>query len=145
MPIFSIKAAPRSVTASCAEARGSFAAKASDAKMASEAQRKHLRQVRPYIGAASPHGQVIHGYSIAFGARPGIAGAFLQLSQTLRPRAKPTKPPMPVPASGASNPVLAAMALATHRSNFILMDALQSPAGSTGSMATAIFRKTPSR
>lgn len=107
-----------------AEARGSFAAKASDAKMAAEAQRKYLRQVRPYIGAASPHGQVIHGYSIAFGARPGIAGAFLRLSQTLRPKAKPTKPPAPARASGASQPVPVAMALATHRSNFILMDAL---------------------
>ena len=107
-----------------AEARGSFAAKASDAKMAAEAQRKYLRQVRPYIGAASPHGQVIHGYSIAFGARPGIAGAFLRLSQTLRPKAKPTKPPVPAPAPGASNPVPAAMALATYRSSFILMDTL---------------------
>lgn len=107
-----------------AEARGSFAAKASDAKMAAEAQRKYLRQVRPYIGATSPHGQVIHGYSIAFGARPGIAGAFLRLSQTLRPKAKPTKPQVPVLAPEASNPVPTAMALATHRSNFILMDAL---------------------
>jgi hypothetical protein len=39
-----------------AEARGSFAATVSDAKMAREAERKYLRQVRPYIGATSPHG-----------------------------------------------------------------------------------------
>ncbi len=107
-----------------AEARGSFAAKVCDARMAAEAQRKYLRQVRPYIGAASPHGPVIHGYSIAFGALPGSPGAFLRLSQTLRSKLKTGKAPPPVPASGPATQVPAAVALATHRSNFILMDAL---------------------
>lgn len=107
-----------------AEARGSFAAKVSDARMEAEAQRKYLRQVRPYIGVASPHGTVIHGYSIAFGALPGTPGAFLRLSQTLRTKPKPGKLLPPVPASGRLNQVPAAMAMATHRSNFILMDAL---------------------
>lgn len=107
-----------------AEARGSFAARVSDAAMAAEAQRKYLRQVRPYIGASSPHGQVIHGYSLAFGALPGSPGAFLRLSQTLRKKLQPGKKSPPVPSSGPANRVPAAMALATHRSNFILMDAL---------------------
>lgn len=107
-----------------AEARGSFAARVSDAKMAAEAQRKYLRQVRPYVGAVSPHGQVVHGYSIAFGAQPGTPGAFLRLSQTLRTKPKPGKPPAPISAPASFLPVPTAMALATHRSNFILMDAL---------------------
>jgi hypothetical protein len=107
-----------------AEARGSFAAKVTDAKMAGEAQRKYLRQVRPFIGIPSPHGQVIHGYSIAFGALPSTPGAFLRLSQTLRTKAKPGTPAPPVPPTAPSAQVPATMALATHRSNFILMDAL---------------------
>ena len=106
-----------------AEARGSFETKASDARMAYEAQRKYLRQVRPHIGAMSPHGQVIHGYAVAFGSRPNTAGAFLRLSQTQRP-----KPRVPVktgiPGDGDDNGVPAALALASHRSNFILLDAL---------------------
>jgi hypothetical protein len=106
------------------EARGSFAAKASDAKTAAQAQHKYLRQVRPHIGAASPHGQVIHGYSVAFGARPGTPGASLRLSQTLRPKPKSGKPATPTMAPGASNRVPATIALATHRSNFILIDSL---------------------
>jgi hypothetical protein len=107
-----------------AEARGSFAAKVSDATMAATAERKYLRQVRPYIGASSPHGQVIHGYSIAFGSLPGTPGAFLRLSQTRRARPKPVKPVPPVPAPAASVQMPTTIALSTHRSNFILMDAL---------------------
>jgi hypothetical protein len=107
-----------------AEARGSFAATVSDAKMAREAERKYLRQVRPYISATSPHGQVIHGYSIAFGSRPGTSDAFLRLSQTRRPQPKPNKSVPSVPSSPSFDQVPTTMALATHRSNFILMDAL---------------------
>ena len=107
-----------------AEARGSFAATVSDAKMAREAERKYLRQVRPYIGASSPHGQVVHGYSIAFGSHPGTPSSFLRLSQTRQPKLKPGKPTPPVPSSPSFDQVPTTMAFATHRSNFILMDAL---------------------
>lgn len=110
-----------------AEARGSFAANVSDAKMAAAAERKYLRQVQPYIGAPSPHGRVIHGYSIAFGARPDMPGSFLRLSQTLRTKPKPGAPIPPDPAPAQSSQVPTGMALATQRSNFILMDALPIP------------------
>jgi hypothetical protein len=59
-----------------AEAHGSFSASVSSAGITREAKRKYLRQVRPHLAAVSPHGKVIHGYSIAFGSRPGVAGAF---------------------------------------------------------------------
>lgn len=107
-----------------AEARGSFAATVSDAKMAREAERKYLRQVRPYIGVSSPHGQVVHGYSIAFGSQPGTPGAFLRLSQTRQTKPKPSKPTPPAQSAAPFDQVPTTMALATHRSNFILMDAL---------------------
>lgn len=112
-----------------AEARGSFATKVSDTGMAAAAERKYLRQVRPYIGAISPHGQVIHGYSIAFGSQPGTIGAYLRLSQTRRgePKAKPSTPKGPTPPAGTVAPagsVPTGMALASHRSNFALMDAI---------------------
>ncbi|WP_299176984.1 hypothetical protein [uncultured Brevundimonas sp.] len=106
-----------------AEARGSFEAKASDSKMAYEAQRKYLRQVRPYIGAMSPHGQVIHGYAVAFGSRPTTTGAFLRISQTQRPKVKASGNTC-TPDDGSDNGVPAGVALASHRSNFILLDAL---------------------
>ena len=112
-----------------AEARGSFAAKVSDARTAAAAERKYLRQVRPYIGAISPHGRVIHGYSIAFGSRPGTTGAFLRLSQTRRgkPKLKPSGPKSPALPTSPETPaglVPTGMALASHRSNFALMDAI---------------------
>jgi hypothetical protein len=112
-----------------AEARGSFAAKVSDAGMAAIAERKYLRQVRPYIGATSPHGPVIHGYSIAFGSQPGTPGSLLRLSQTRRrkPKPNPGTPKGPTPPAGSETPassVPTGMALASHRSNFALMDAL---------------------
>jgi hypothetical protein len=108
-----------------AEARGSFAKKTSDAAIARMAASKYLRQVRPYIGTLSPHGQVIHGYAIAFGAQPNAPGAFLRLSQTqhAKPKGATAPPPAPVPPAPIMQ-VPVAMALATHRSNFILMDAL---------------------
>lgn len=115
-----------------AEARGSFAATVTDKAVAAAAERKYLRQVRPYVGATSPHGDVIHGYALAFGCQPTAANAFLRLSQTRRPKAPSGgKPPGPSsvsqPPAGApvgSYAVPTGMALAAHRSNFILMDAL---------------------
>lgn len=107
-----------------AEAYGSFAASISLAGVTREAKRKYLRQVRPHLAAASPHGKVIHGYSIAFGSRPGTAGAFLHVAETLisKPRGRrrePTEPaPLPSPEAAPTS-----LALSAHRSNFSIMDA----------------------
>lgn len=104
-----------------AEARGSFAARVSDASMARAAEQKYLRQVRPYIGKPSAHGDVVHGYALAFGSRPGTSSSFLRVSQTRRPKPHPSVAPPP----GVSTSMVAAsLAMATHRSNFILMQAL---------------------
>lgn len=107
-----------------AEAHGSFAASVSSAGITREAKRKYLRQVRPHLATASPHGKVIHGYSIAFGSQPGAAGAFLHVAETQisKPRGgrsplvqtAPTRSPEAAPTS---------LALAAHRSNFAIMDA----------------------
>jgi hypothetical protein len=104
-----------------AEARGSFAAKVSDSSMARAAEQKYLRQVRPYIGKTSAHGEVVHGYTLAFGSRPGTSSSFLRVSQTRRPKPKPSAASAP---SSSTTNVPASLAMATYRSNFILMEAL---------------------
>jgi hypothetical protein len=107
-----------------AEAHGSFAKDASAAKIANAAKRKYAKQVKPFIAKLSPFGEIIHGYSIAFGSKPTVAGSFLAVSETriAKPR-KRTAPPS-VPQRGAiSEGTLAPIALATHRSNFLLMGA----------------------
>ena len=107
-----------------AEAHGSFAASVSSAGVTREAKRKYLRQVRPHLATTSPHGKVIHGYSIAFGSRPGATGAFLHVAETLitKPRGgrhPPTQTaPTPSPEAAPTS-----LALASHRSNFAIMDA----------------------
>jgi hypothetical protein len=107
-----------------AEAHGSFAKDASAAKIASAAKKKYLKQVKPFVAESSPFGKIIHGYSIAFGAKPTTAGGFLAVSETRISKARkgsassggvrgeevPARTPAP-------------MALATHRSNFLLMGA----------------------
>ena len=107
-----------------AEAHGSFAASVSSAGVTREAKRKYLRQVRPHLATASPHGKVVHGYSIAFGSRPGAAGAFLHVAETLISKPRSRRPP---PSQTAPTPSPAAaptsLALAAHRSNFAIMDA----------------------
>lgn len=104
-----------------AEARGSFAAKVSDASMARAAERKYLRQVRPFVGKPSAHGDVAHGYALAFGSRPGTSSSFLRVSQTRRPKPKPSAAP---PTGASTSMVPASLAMATNRSNFIIMQAL---------------------
>jgi hypothetical protein len=108
-----------------AEAHGSFAKDASGAKIANAARRKYAKQVKPFIAKPSPFGDIIHGYSIAFGSKPTAAGSFLAVSETriTKPRGRKTPPPgvsqAAAPAEGAPAP----MALATHRSNFLLLGA----------------------
>jgi hypothetical protein len=107
-----------------AEAHGSFAKDASAAKIANAAKRKYVKQVKPFVAKPSPFGKVIHGYSIAFGAKPTVAGSFLAVSETRisKPRKRTPSPGDPqrgaIP-EGTPSP----MALATHRSNFLLMGA----------------------
>jgi len=107
-----------------AEAHGSFSERATAAQIQKECEEKYLRQVRPWVGEESPHGKVIHGYSVAFGCKPGTAGASVALSETRinKPRRKADLPL--VAGAGTEAPQApTSMALASHRSNFLLMGA----------------------
>jgi hypothetical protein len=107
-----------------AEARGSFAANVTSAGISRQAKDKYLRQVKPHLATVSPHGRVIHGYSIAFGSRPGATGAFLHVAETHIPKPRGTRrlPTQTDPAPGPeATPT--SLALSTHRSNFSLMNA----------------------
>jgi hypothetical protein len=107
-----------------AEAHGSFAKDASAAKIANAAKKKYVKQVKPFIAKPSPFGEIIHGYSIAFGSKPTAAGTFLAVSETRISKPRKRTTPLGVPQTGAiSEGTPASMALATHRSNFLLMGA----------------------
>jgi hypothetical protein len=106
-----------------AEAHGSFAANATAKTIAAQAKRKYGRQVKPYVNVGSPYGHVVHGYSVAFGSRPGTSGAFLSVAETSIPKPKKKAPPPPMSQPPAGSGVTTPMALATHRSNFLLMGA----------------------
>jgi hypothetical protein len=105
-----------------AEAHGSFSAQVTQAKIQKKCEDKYLRQVKPWVGQTSSGFKVVHGYSVAFGCKPGRAGAYLALSETRinKPRKKPIEPPAP-----PIGTVSTAFALSTHRSNFLLMGARQ--------------------
>ncbi len=109
-----------------AEAHGSFAQSVSDSRISGESRRKYLRQVKPYIASQCQHGEVIHGYSIAFGSNPSNPGTYLHVAETKIPKGK-GKPTPPVPESdpGGAGLVPTSLALASHRSNFLLMGATQ--------------------
>lgn len=106
-----------------AEAHGSFAKDVTAGKITSAAKRKYKKQVKPYITATSPFGEVIHGYSIAFGSKPTAAGSFLSVSETRisKPRKKSGTAPPSLPEEGRPEGTPAPIVLATHRSNFTLM------------------------
>lgn len=107
-----------------AEAHGSFAKDASAAKIANAAKRKYIKQVKPFVAKSSPFGEIIHGYSIAFGSKPTVAGSFLAVSETRISKPRKRTPPPDAPQRGAiAEGTPAPMALATHRSNFLLMGA----------------------
>ncbi len=107
-----------------AEARGSFGANVTSAGISRQAKDKYLRQVKPHLAVVSPHGKVIHGYSIAFGSRPGTAGSFLHVAETRisKPRGKRRLPTQTDPMPG-SEATPTSLALSTQRSNFSLMNA----------------------
>ncbi len=106
-----------------AEAHGSFAKDVTAGKITSAARRKYIKQVKPYIAKTSRFGKVIHGYSIAFGSKPTVAGSFLSVSETQisKPRKKSGTAPLAPPQERRTEGVPAPIVLATHRSNFILM------------------------
>ena len=109
-----------------AEAHGSFAANATAKTLKARAKSKYTKQVKPYVNVGSPYGHVIHGYCVAFGSKPGTSGAFLSLAETRVSKPKKKKGPFPpniqpALAGGVPTPI----ALATHRSNFLLMGAWQ--------------------
>jgi len=109
-----------------AEAHGSFAANASAESVHRQSKSKYLRQVKPYLAAASRYGKVIHGYSIAFGSAPSTPGAFLSLSETKITKPKVTKgSPLSILVSDTPRDMATptSIALAAHRSNFFLMGA----------------------
>jgi hypothetical protein len=107
-----------------AEAHGSFSERATAKQIQKKCEEKYLRQVKPWVGASSIHGKVIHGYSVAFGCRPGMTGASVALSETRinKPRRKADIPPMADSEESASL-APTSMALTSHRSNFLLMGA----------------------
>jgi hypothetical protein len=107
-----------------AEAHGSFAANASARSVHLQSKNKYLRQVKPYLAVTSPYGKVIHGYSIAFGSKPNVLGAFLSLSETkiTKPRGKKgASPPSQTTEIRGEGSTPTFIALAAHRSNFFLM------------------------
>ena len=75
-----------------AEAHGSFAKEATAAKITSAAKRKYTKQVKPYIAGPSPFGQVIHGYSVAFGSKPTATGCFSSISENSDHRSRERRP-----------------------------------------------------
>ena len=107
-----------------AEAHGSFAKDASAAKIANAARNKYVKQVKPFVAKPSKFGKVIHGYSIAFGSKPTTAGGFLAVSETRisKPRKRAASAGV-AQADEAAEGLPALMALATHRSNFLLLGA----------------------
>jgi hypothetical protein len=106
-----------------AEAHGSFAKDVTAGKVTSAARRKYKKQVKPYIAVTSTFGEVIHGYSIAFGSKPTAAGSFLSVSETRisKPRKKSSSASPTPPEEGRSEGAPTPIVLTTHRSNFMLM------------------------
>lgn len=105
-----------------AEAHGSFAQSVSDGRIGGEARRKYLRQVKPHVGGTCPHGKVIHGYAVAFGSHPAGHGTYLHVAETRISKVRKKAAAAPAPPA-RSAPVSTPLALAAHRSNFLLMGA----------------------
>ncbi|MDP2411477.1 MAG: hypothetical protein Q8M26_14480 [Pseudolabrys sp.] len=107
-----------------AEAHGSFAQAVTDGRISGEARRKYLRQVKPHIGSSCLHGKVIHGYSVAFGSNPTAHDTYLHIAETKISKGRKMAPPVAAPPPPPPIvPVTTSLALASHRSNFLLMGA----------------------
>jgi hypothetical protein len=108
------------------EAHGSFARSVSESRIVGEARRKYLRQVKPHIASHCVHGDVIHGYSVAFGSNPSSLETYLHAAETEISKSKGnSSPPATQPGPGGAGIVPTSLALASHRSNFLLMGATQ--------------------
>ena len=105
-----------------AEAHGSFAQSVSDSRIDWEARRKYLRQVKPHVGSSCLHGKVIHGYSVAFGSNPTGHGTYLHVAETRISKGRKKVAAAAAPATPVL-PIRTSLALAAHRSNFLLMGA----------------------
>jgi len=105
------------------EAHGSFAEGVNKARMEREAKRKYLRQVKPHVGGSCLHGQLVHGYSTAFGSQPTSKGTFLHVTEKRIP--KPTGMPKAHATALTSTERVtpSSLTLATYRANFLLMGA----------------------
>lgn len=109
-----------------AEAHGSFAQSVTESRIRGEARRKYLRQVKPHIASSCIHGKVIHGYSVAFGSNPTSLDSYFHVAETkIAKRKGRASPPAQQPGPPAPGPVVTSLALAAHRSNFLLMGASQ--------------------
>ncbi|WP_416193413.1 hypothetical protein [Nitrobacter sp. TKz-YC01] len=105
-----------------AEAHGSFAQAVTDGRMRCESSAKYRRQVKPHIGSVCPHGKAVHGYSVAFGSHPTTHDTFLHVTETKITNSRKKAAPPAAAARGLA-PVATSLALASHRSNFLLMGA----------------------
>jgi hypothetical protein len=109
-----------------AEAHGSFAQSVNEGRITGEAKRKYLRQVKPYIASHCVHGDVVHGYSVAFGSNPLSLDTCLHVAETrISKRRGKAKLPTPQPSLRGAGSVPTSVALTSHRSNFLLMGATQ--------------------
>jgi len=105
-----------------AEAYGSFAQAVTDGRIRRESSAKYQRQVKPHIGSMCLHGKAVHGYSVAFGSRPTTYDTFLHVTETKITKDRKKAAP-PTTALSSLAPVATSLALASHRSNFLLMGA----------------------
>lgn len=109
-----------------AEAHGSFAESVTESRIRGEARRKYLRQVKPHIASSCMHGKVIHGYSVAFGSHPTSLSTYLHVAETkITKRKKRAGAPPEQVGAADGGAVATSLALAAHRSNFLLMGASQ--------------------
>jgi len=106
------------------EAHGSFAQSVTKTTISGEARRKYRRQVKPHVATSCTYGNVVHGYSIAFGCNPAPHDTHLHVAETevTMPRGKVGLRRSPGGQPGAGQ-VPISIALATYRSNFLLMGA----------------------
>ena len=109
-------------TAWCLQRHISLASNVSSAVISRRAKLKYLRQVKPYVSTNSPHGPVIHGYSVAFGSKPGTLDTFLNLSETHVSKPQSDATAFGTFKHGDGNATVPGACI--HRSNLVLMDAL---------------------
>ena len=106
-----------------AESHGSFKDTVDWKYVRTRGKAKYTRQVQPYLTDTCLHGQVIHGYSIAFGSKPGHPGSMLHISETCGVPVEVSPDGAEEISSPSTREVNTPLGLSTHRSNFGLMGA----------------------